>query len=257
MQQGIDIPAAGRRMLRGVRAFSDLVLPLRCPLCGKGRESSSGPPLCRECMSGLRRVSGPRCPTCGRRLPDPHLLEIDPRFRCGACRIDPPVLDSVQTLFLFQGTTRKAVHLFKYSGYWKLGRGLIRSRLTEFLPSLEDVELILPVPLHASRLRMRGFNQAVVLAREIAEGNGTHMDLECLIRRKGGRPQVGLHPKERRRNIRGCFAVTSGEGIEGRKVLLVDDVLTTGATAKECTRVLKKAGAKEVRFLALAGAFAE
>lgn len=208
-------------------------------------------------MSALRKVSGPRCPTCARLLPDPHLLEIDPRFRCGACRIDSPVLDFVQPLFLFQGPLREAVHLFKYSGYWKLGRGLIRSRLSDLLPSLEDVDRILPVSLHPSRLRRRGFNQAVVLAREVAEGSGTPMDLECLVRRKGGRPQVGLRPKERRRNIRGCFAVTSSKNVRGRKVLLVDDILTTGATAKECARVLKKAGAKEVRLLTLAGAFVE
>ncbi len=83
------------------------------------------------------------------------------------------------------------------------------------------------------------------------------MDLECLVRRKGGRPQVGLRPKERRRNIRGCFAVTSSKNVRGRKVLLVDDILTTGATAKECARVLKEAGAEEVRLLTLAGAFVE
>jgi len=239
------------------RALLDLILPPRCPLCGKGRDSSTGPPLCRACMSNLRKVSGPRCPTCSRLLPDPHLLEIDPHFRCGACRLAPPVLDSAHTLFYFQGAMREVVHLFKYSGYWKLGRGLIRSRLAELLPSFGDVELILPVPLHPFRLRSRGFNQAAVLAREVTEGLGVPLELGCLVRRKGGRPQVGLPPGERRRNIRGCFAVISGTNVEGRKVLLVDDVLTTGATANECARVLKKSGAEAVGLLTLAGAFPE
>ncbi len=239
------------------RSFLNLLLPPRCPLCGVGKISASGAPLCAACMSSLRKVSGPRCPTCGRLLPDPRLLEMDPHFRCGACRIDPPILDAVQSLFLFQGSLREAVHLFKYSGYWKLGRGLIRSRLQELLPTLPEVEGVLPVPLHLSRLRRRGFNQATVLAREVSEGLDAPLILGSLIRGRGGRPQVGLRPKERRRNIRGAFSVLSGESIRGRRLLIVDDVLTTGATAQECARVLKSAGAERVALLTLAGAFME
>ncbi|NOY52827.1 MAG: ComF family protein [Deltaproteobacteria bacterium] len=258
MRTRIERPAAvAAPMIRSARVFLNLLLPPRCPLCGEGEKSASGVPLCEKCISSLRRVEGPRCPTCGRLLPEPSLLEMNPRFRCGECRPGPPLLDAVQTLFLFQGALREAVHLFKYSGYWKLGRGLIDFRLKELLPALTEVEGVLPVPLHSSRLRNRGFNQATVLARAVSEGLSVPLLLGQLVRLKGGRPQVGLHPKERRRNIRGCFTVLSGEAIRGRHLLIVDDVLTTGATAQECARTLKNAGAETVRFLALAGAFME
>ena len=114
--------------------------------------------------------------------------------------------------------------------------------------------MVVPVPLDRSRLRKRGFNQAVVLAREVSLILARPMLLDVLIRREGKRSQAGLTRKERRRNVRGSFAVNRHDRIRDRRILIVDDVLTTGATANECARVLKGGGAGEVRLLALAGA---
>jgi ComF family protein len=115
-------------------------------------------------------------------------------------------------------------------------------------------DLVLPVPLDRARLRNRGFNQAVVLAREVSTLLGVPMYLDVLLRTRSGRPQAGLKGRERRRNVRGCFSLKRPDKIKGCSVLVVDDVLTTGATANECAKILKVGGAREVQLLALAGA---
>lgn len=115
--------------------------------------------------------------------------------------------------------------------------------------------MVIPVPLHPRRLRMRGFNQSVVLAREIAKMGGVPMILDAVVRTRKTSPQVGLQGKERLRNVRGSFAVTGRKKVESRKIVLVDDVVTTGATANACAHVLKKTGAASVHLIALAGAF--
>lgn len=212
-------------------------------------------PFCRSCAQRMIEILGHCCPGCGRPLPSQELLEINPGFRCGVCRLRPSYLDGVRTCFYFNGPVREAIHLFKYNGYWRLGRGLVLRAVDRMKEFPLEADLILPVPLDAFRLRRRGFNQAVVLGQELSEAKGIPMALDLLVRTKRVRPQVGLRGKERLKNIRGCFNVTVPGRVEDQKVLLVDDVLTTGATANECARILKKSGAKGVSLFALAGAF--
>ncbi len=123
----------------------------------------------------------------------------------------------------------------------------------EFLGQLR-AELIVPVPLHPKRLRWRGFNQSLLLARQVSRAYGTPVDPFVVVRRRETPPQTQLTEEERRRNMRGAFAVNSGTPIKNKTILLVDDVYTSGATVNECSRVLRRAGAKAVYVLTLARA---
>lgn len=117
--------------------------------------------------------------------------------------------------------------------------------------ALPDLDLIVPVPLHPRRLRWRGFNQSVVLGRAVGRAWGLRLDPFVLTRRKETAPQSALALKERRPNVRGAFAIAPRRSVEGMRLLLVDDIYTSGATANECTRVLLRSGAREVQVLTL------
>ncbi len=238
-----------------LKQLLNLVLPPRCSLCFADLPLEKELSLCSACEERMMEVPEPCCPTCGRPFPSDELHSIDPNFRCGDCRIRPPELDGARALLYFDGPVRDAIHLFKYAGYWRMGRALVRRLRSQVQRLSWEFDSILPIPLDFLRLRMRGFNQAVVLAREISKLEGVPLHLDLIVRTKRVRPQVGLKGKERLRNIRGSFSVAKRESVEGKKILLVDDVLTTGATANECARVLKKQGAGSVRLLALAGTY--
>ncbi len=162
----------------------------------------------------------------------------------------------MRSVGVYDKTLLAAIHLFKYRGKTEIGRVLGRM-MADFAASAwppEAFDLILPVPLHKKRLRNRGFNQAVILGREIAKRFALPLDFSSLRREVGTDPQVGLGRKDRRTNVRGAFAVRRPERIRGRKILLVDDVCTTGSTLNECAAVLLRAEAKTVTLLTLARA---
>ncbi len=157
----------------------------------------------------------------------------------------------------YDGTLRELILLFKYSRLSLLGRPLGRlaaARLKDDPGFLEGVDALVPVPLHRRRRRERGFNQSAVLAREISRAVGPPVLEKCLVRTGDAPPQVTLEAEARERNVRGLYTVRRPRLIEGRTILVVDDVFTTGATLGECSRVLAAAGAKEVRGLTLARA---
>ena len=181
--------------------FINLILPRRCPLCSSDLPASAKGPLCRNCFENVREVNGPCCPTCGHPFPSSELLEVNPAYRCGDCRIDPPHLDSTRSLLYFDGPARDGIHLFKYSGYWKLGRELLLSFRSAIKRLSIESDLLLPIPLDAARLRRRGFNQSVVLAREVSEILNIPLALNLLHRTRKVCPQVGLNRKERIRNV--------------------------------------------------------
>jgi ComF family protein len=145
------------------------------------------------------------------------------------------------------------VHAFKYHGDLRAGKCLARRLAAEVKERLEDsCDLIVPVPLHIRRLHSRGFNQAALLARGISKRTGWPLQAVALRRKTDTRPLTGLGLRERRREVRGSVAVRVPAAVAGRKILLVDDVFTSGATAEECCRALKRSGAREV-YVAAAG----
>ena len=156
----------------------------------------------------------------------------------------------------YEATLLKAIHLFKYRGRIKIGRTLggIMADFAGRTWHMDVFSVIIPVPLHRKRLRERGFNQAVILAREIAERFHVPLDFMSLRRDRFTPPQVDLGREERKKNVTGAFAVRKPEKIAGRKILLVDDVYTTGSTLTECASVLMESRAEAVAVLTLARA---
>ncbi|GAB4538538.1 MAG: hypothetical protein Fur0020_07450 [Thermodesulfovibrionia bacterium] len=168
---------------------------------------------------------------------------------CSECITDEPHFEYARSYGIYEGAIEEAIKLLKYHGVKRLSRPL--SDLLFSLP-LPPVDVIIPVPLHGKRLKERGFNQSAIIGRHISRGIGMPLLINSLIRTRDTLPQVGLNAKDRKRNIKGAFSVQDKKGIYKKRVLLIDDVLTTGSTARECSKVLKMAGAKSVYVMTIA-----
>jgi ComF family protein len=208
----------------------DLLVPPRCVGCGS-RDSW----LCRACAAELPRLPEQSCRVCAAPV-------TGPVHRCASCYRAPPPVARVHAALRHDGVARQLVLGFKYRG----GRHLVEP-LAELLGPLvpDGVDALVPVPLHDSRLRQRGFNQSELLARELARRSRRPLLGAALTRVRETPSQTGLSPTERVENVRGAFAAT--DRLDGRHVLLVDDVCTTGATLYACARTLKRAGAASVQ----------
>jgi ComF family protein len=175
---------------------------------------------------------------------------LDESGRCALCRLGLNGFDQVYSFGAYEGVLRKLIHVFKFEGVRTLQRPL-GSLLARALPRESSFDAIVPMPLHWRRRWQRGFNQSELLAREIGRKWG--VPVFALVRRKRATaPQAGLTSAQRRKNVQGAFEVRKGQRLKGIRILLIDDVLTTGATASACARALKRAGAAQVTFLALA-----
>lgn len=223
--------SARRAVGRFRLAFLDALFPPRCPLC-----------------DALVPAHGEPCGSCARSL---HRLEGDaflPHLPGGA-------IARCRSCLAYEGRLREALQDFKYQERFDLAQFLTEALACDagmFGPQ----DSVIPVPLHPQRLRERGFNQAAILARGVGRALGVRIDLDSLVRVRDIPPQVGLERAERIGNVKGAFTVLPGRRgrIEGRKVLIIDDVLTTGATVGECARALRKAGAASVAALTVARA---
>jgi ComF family protein len=227
------------------------VFPADCAVCNRPAVDRRLPFFCRDCWATIRPIEGPICPWCGRPFDSPLALRSSPGHLCGPCRVKPPAFDRALSPYRYEGVLEKALHLFKYRR-----RDALASRLADLMlvwaDRLPSVSLVMPVPLHPSRLRTREFNQALLLADRLADWLGLPLSFEQLVRVRATRPQTELDRKERVRNVRRAFAVRHPAGLASQHILLVDDVLTTGATVNECAKALRRAGAKSVTVLTLA-----
>jgi ComF family protein len=216
-------------------------------VCGEPLREVSRIPVCAKCLADPQPlVAEYFCAAC--RTPFVNAFPLDEHGHCTLCRLGLTGFDAVYTYGSYEGSLRKLIHLFKFEKIHTLARPL-GNFLARVLPREERFDAIVPMPLHWRRRWERGFNQSELLAREI--GRRWNVPVKQLARRvKATVPQAGLTNAKRRANVGGAFK--SRTNVTGARVLLVDDVLTTGATAAACARALKRAGVKHVALLAVA-----
>ena len=228
-------------------AVLSVVLAPSCAACGEPLLHPTRGPVCDGCWQSILPLTPPLCDRCGDPLPTWRLVSI-PLACCPRCRRSRRLVDRARAIGAYDGALRAIIHALKYEGRrslaWPLG-ALMRRRGAELRAG---AACAIPVPLHPSRRRHRGFNQAADLARHV----GIPV-LTALRRVRATATQTGLPAAQRHRNVRDAFATTrAGAALAGTTVVLIDDVSTTGATLEACARVLKEAGVSEVRALTAA-----
>ncbi len=246
---GAVAKTGGDRSLGGLaKLMLDALLPLQCLSCGA---VVAGPGLlCPTCWDGVVFLSPPYCDACG--LP----FEYDPGegVLCGACCRQRPVYQRARAVMAYGALSRRLILAFKHGDRTDAAPALGGWLMRAGNDLIADADLVAPVPLHWTRLFTRRFNQAALLAQALRRHGGPPVALDLLIRRRRTPSQGRLGPAQRRRNVRGAFALRSSlvREIKGKRVLLLDDVLTTGATVSACARALLKSGAGAVDVLTLA-----
>jgi ComF family protein len=221
----------------------NILYPSKCPVCGNETDVLSYAPICSPCWLGIKRHNGPSCRVCA--IP----LVSEYAGVCGQCIKNPPPFSRVIAYGTYEGTLSKAINRLKFYGIKRLSKHLAGLLLSLDLPAMDG---IVPVPLSIKGLKERGFNQSLLVARVLSKKLRIPLLMDTLFKMKETPPQIGLSAKDRLLNIKNAFVVKAN--VKNLRLFLVDDVMTTGATVTECSKVLMKAGAKEVIVLTLARA---
>ncbi len=232
-------------------AALDLLYPALCPVCSATLGSGRRDPLCAACWLAIPRIDPPYCAVCGVPFATLEPRALGSAGLCGPCRIEPPIWDYARAAARYEGPLRDALHAFKFDARRALARPLADLVVEQCGADLAaDVEALVPVPLGRARERERGFNQARLIADRLAASLGCCVKPGWLTRVRPTASQSDLGAEERRANVRDAFVAAAS--VAGRHVVVVDDVLTTGATAAECCRALRAAGARAVGVLSVA-----
>ncbi len=239
----------GASVKDGLRPIVDLVYPPRCPLCGGAIASQGG--LCAECWGDLEVPGQPACITCQRPMGDSAAAKND---MCFVCNLEPPRHSGIIAATIYNDASRKLILTFKHGSKIALAP-LLAQLLAARIPDQEgEPALLIPVPLHRWRIWQRGFNQAAMLARELDKRGKGEVLVDALLRKKRTPSLGGLGQQQRKDALSGAIIVRSGAivQIKDRDVILVDDVLTSGATTNACVEALLSAGAASVRIACFA-----
>lgn len=226
----------------------DLIAPPLCLACRRPVASDGG--LCAPCWRELRFIDKPYCSVLG----TPFAYDIGPEAISADAIANPPVFDRARAAAVYTGPARDLVHRLKYSDRADLARWLGRWMVRAGRDLLTDADVILPVPLYRGRLWVRRFNQAALLAQAIGKLADVPVETSWLQRSRATDSQVGLTANQRKTNVRGAFRVCLpvDRDLKNKRIVLVDDVLTTGSTVEACARALRRAGAKRVDVLVFA-----
>lgn len=246
-----------RRIVEGLFC---VFFPSDCRICGEPLLNASRLPVCPSCLNSIYPIRGKVCSTCGDLVFSSYAeIASEDTRQCPVCRRVRRPFDRAVAYGHYEGGLRELVHLLKYNGV-RPAAEVLGSLLAESMAALEPgtqqltfqglTALVVPVPLYKAKRRQRGFNQAEMIARAALKfrpaSEGWQLAPDILVRKRDTGSQVGLSGHQRRANLRGAFAVIDAAEVRGRIVLLVDDVYTTGATATECAKVLRRAGASTV-----------
>ena len=242
--------AAAAPLVRGLARVGslalDTILPGRCLRCGAVVGAAGA--LCAGCWEAMSFLAPPLCERCG------QPFELDPGggSLCAACIADPPDYARARAVFRYDDASRALILRFKHADRTGAAPHFARWMARAGATLLADAQVIVPVPLHRWRLWRRRYNQAALLALALANAAGIACTPDALVRARATPSQGTLGRTQRRRNVRGAFRLRRPETVEGKRVLLIDDVLTSGATVGECVKVLLRGGADAVDVLTLA-----
>lgn len=230
--------------------FLDLLYPEKniCFICEEHDSSAKNAHICYNCLQEMTFLKGPRCSICGKPLGKGYLQD-----KCHECINEKHYFTKAISPLEYTGIVKEAIYKYKYGKksymYKALGHILVQALQDE---PFDYVDIIVPVPLHKKKMQKRGFNQSELLAQYISKSLNIPLNKKDLVRVRNTDTQNKLGKSERYKNVKGAFKVQNNQAFNGLTVLLIDDILTTGATADECSKVLIKSGAKKVYVLALA-----
>ncbi|MFY8116002.1 MAG: ComF family protein [Rhabdaerophilum sp.] len=227
------------------RRVADFILPPQCVLCQAATADPGG--LCAACWREMAFIHDPVC----QRLGTPFAVDFGAEMLSPAAMAEPPAFDRGRAALRHAGAARKLVSRLKYGERLDLAPLMARLMVAAGRPILADATVLVPVPLHRGRLWRRRYNQAALLAREISRLTGLPVVDDALVRRRSTPPQVGLRRPERQANMAGAFAIgpDGAQRLAGHRVVVIDDVRTTGATLNACAHILRKAGARRIDVL--------
>ncbi|MBU6338876.1 MAG: ComF family protein [Rickettsiales bacterium] len=231
-----------------LKKITEIVFPNQCLYCNCliGQEGL----FCNSCWQKLQFITDPKCNICS------HAFEfqVGDCLTCAKCLARKPAYDKVITVFRYNQIIKKIIGDFKYRDNISLAKKLTKIIFNKFSEELDEIDFIIAVPLHKKRLRKRKFNQAIILAKELAKLTDKRLYYDLLQRIKNTTPQASLSRKEREKNLNGAFILKDKyhELVKGKNILLVDDVMTTGSTLENCAKILKKYKAKKVIVLTIA-----
>lgn len=242
-----DFAAAARRL--SAAAFDRVMraaFPPVCLVCGAARSGEEVFDICPVCIGALSPVVRHACRRCA--IPIDGELSGAGIVLCGNCRVSPPPFDASVAALRYGGKTRELIHRYKFLGKTRLAGALgpLLCAALNRAGAMEGIDLVIPVPLHRRRLFQRGYNQSWLLAAEVGKAFGVPVACDLLVRARFTRPQFALSRADRRKNIKNAFTVLAPGRLAGKAVLLVDDIMTTGATLGEAARAMKREGAARV-----------
>lgn len=239
---------------RAAESIFFVVFPSECRLCGDPLLNISRLPVCRDCLARIRPIEGTLCSICGERVLSAYAESDNGPCVCPVCRRMERPFSRAVAYGSYDGELRELIHLLKYNSV-RPAAGVLGRLLADAVAVLDSEfaqgqVVVIPVPLYKGKRRQRGFNQAELMAHAalklLPERGRFQLEGDVLFRARDTHSQIGLTSHQRRENLRGAFAVPRAEKVNGREVLLVDDVYTTGTTVSECSRVLRRAGAARV-----------